>query len=331
MNLRNEAEIMKCWTPNSKTIVTIVCTTYNQEKYIEDAIKGFLIQETNFPFEIIIHDDASADNSPKIIQQYEKQYLKIIRSIYQTENQFSKKISVWSDITFPLSRGKYIAICEGDDYWTDPFKLQKQVGFLETNPDYSLCVGGFTQLVEITQETSIIIKNLKENDYGKNGYTFSLNEMQKSWITKTLTSVFRKDLHDQTNFSDYKHLRDIHYFYHLIRNHKGFYFTENFGVYRIHEGGINSMKQGRVNFNAAYNCYKELYEKNKDEFTRIMNRRHTLGLLNYNLYNKYPGNTWRRNISLFFEAVKLTRRLTEVKYLFTAFIPSDLKTKLMDI
>jgi len=155
--------------------------------------------------------------------------------------------------------------------------------------------------------------------------------MQKSWITKTLTAVYRKAIYDLVDFSVYKHRRDIHIFYHLMKNHKGFYFTENFGVYRIHEGGVNSMKQGRVNNNAAYNCYKELFEHNQDEFNRIMNRVHTLGLLNYNLYNKYPENTWRINVRLFFEAVKLTRKFGEIRFLFTAFIHPGLKNKLREI
>jgi len=114
--------------------VSICCITYNQEKYIKDAIEGFLMQKTEFPFEIIIHDDASTDITADIIREYEKKYPEKITAIYQTENQYSKGVL---PIVMPLkaSRGKYIAFCEGDDYWIDSSKLQKQITEMEKNPE----------------------------------------------------------------------------------------------------------------------------------------------------------------------------------------------------
>jgi len=106
-------------------IVSICCITYNHEKYIRDAIEGFLMQKTLFPIEILIHGDASTDKTADIIKEYEVKYPDIIKPIYQTENQFSKGVSISATYQFPRARGKYIAICEGDDYWTDPHKLQK--------------------------------------------------------------------------------------------------------------------------------------------------------------------------------------------------------------
>ena len=156
MNIRNEIEIIKNWNPNSSLLVTIDCTTFNQEEYISQAIEGFLIQKTNFPFEIRIHDDASTDNTSNIIREYERKYPNLIYPIYQTENQYSKKnISIWADITFPKAKGKYIAICEGDDYWTDPLKLQKQVDFLEANEDYGLV---YTNAAIYIQESDTFTK-----------------------------------------------------------------------------------------------------------------------------------------------------------------------------
>lgn len=119
--------------------VSISCATYNQETYIKDAIDGFLMQETDFPIEILIHDDASTDDTSKIIKEYEKRYPDIIRPIYQKENQFSKNVDV-AKLNLERSKGKYIALCEGDDYWTDPFKLQKQVDYLEQHEDCSSVV-----------------------------------------------------------------------------------------------------------------------------------------------------------------------------------------------
>lgn len=120
-------------------LVSIHCTTYNHEKYIEDAIESFLMQQTNFKYEIIIHDDASTDSTADIIRAYQRKYPDIIKPILQKENQRSKGVSV-TKLNMKRAKGKYIAFCEGDDYWTHPQKLQKQVDYMENNPDCSLCV-----------------------------------------------------------------------------------------------------------------------------------------------------------------------------------------------
>ncbi len=124
---------------NKEIIVSICCATYNHQKYIRDAIESFLMQKTTFPFEILIHDDASTDGTADIIREYEVKYPDIIKPIYQTENQYSRGINPYLAFVYPRAQGKYIALCEGDDYWIDPLKLQKQVDFLEVNPDCSLC------------------------------------------------------------------------------------------------------------------------------------------------------------------------------------------------
>lgn len=118
-------------------LVSINCITYNHEPYIADAIESFLMQKTTFNFEILIHDDASIDRTQEIIREYEKAYPDIIKPIYQTENQYSQGIQV-GQINASRARGKYTALCEGDDYWLDPYKLQKQVDYLEAHPECSL-------------------------------------------------------------------------------------------------------------------------------------------------------------------------------------------------
>lgn len=120
-------------------LVSINCITYNHEKYIAQTIESFLMQETNFDFEILIHDDASTDNTQSIIKEYELKYPSKIKVIYQTENQYSqgKKPSM---LNAQRASGKYIALCEGDDYWTSPHKLQKQIDYMENNDNCSMCV-----------------------------------------------------------------------------------------------------------------------------------------------------------------------------------------------
>lgn len=328
MKLRTENEITKNWGSNSEIMVSITCTAFNHEHFIEDAIKGFLMQETDFPFEIVINDDASTDKTADIIKRYSKKYPRLFNSIFQEENQYSKNKDPFKDIIMPVIRGKYIAICEGDDYWTHKHKLQEQVDFLEKHPEYGVCVGGFTRLVQSTGEMSEIIKHIKKKDPEINGFTFSLTDMQSAWMTKTLTSVIRTNSFFSRDMDKYQHARDIHLFYELVKHSKAFYFMENYGVYRVHEGGINSMKHGKVNFNAAYNCYKELYEHNRDSFTRYMHYRHTLALFNFNIYHSYEGNSVKRNLGLFREAMKLSQGLREYRLLLTAFIPSSFKVKI---
>lgn len=127
-------------------MVSIACFTYNHEDYIRDAIEGFLMQKTNFKFEILIHDDASTDKTAEIIKEYEQKYPELFKPIYQTENQFSQG-SEFVILNLNRAKGKYIAFCEGDDYWTDPYKLQNQVDFMEANEGYSLC-GHKTKIID---------------------------------------------------------------------------------------------------------------------------------------------------------------------------------------
>jgi glycosyltransferase involved in cell wall biosynthesis len=123
---------------STKPLLSICCITYNQEKYLRQCLEGFIMQKANFEYEILVFDDASNDNSQNIILEYSNEYDNII-TFFQTENQWSKGRYGLLEWLFPAAKGKYIALCEGDDYWTDPLKLQKQVDFLEANPDYVLC------------------------------------------------------------------------------------------------------------------------------------------------------------------------------------------------
>ena len=119
--------------------VSILCNTFNHEDYIAKALDCFLMQQTTFDYEILIHDDASSDNTAKIIKQYEEKYPDKVKPIYQTENQYSKNININHTFQYPRAKGKYIAVCEGDDFWTESDKLQKQFVALEVNTDVNMC------------------------------------------------------------------------------------------------------------------------------------------------------------------------------------------------
>src|SRR5262245_28919719 len=131
----------------TKPLVSISCMTYNHAAFIRTCLDHLLVQKTNFPFEIMIHDDASTDGTREIIEEYVSKYPEIIFPFYQKENQYSKGVrGLSSRYNYPRCRGKYVAICEGDDYWTDPYKLQKQVDFLESHEDYVMAYHDFRAL-----------------------------------------------------------------------------------------------------------------------------------------------------------------------------------------
>lgn len=119
--------------------VTVLCMAYNQEQFIRNTLDGFVMQKTNFPFEVLVHDDASTDKTPEIIREYAEKYPGIIIPILSTENHFRAGRNILIEEFYPRIRGKYVANCDGDDWWTDETKLQRQVDFFDTNPGFSIC------------------------------------------------------------------------------------------------------------------------------------------------------------------------------------------------
>lgn len=128
---------------SSDPLVSVYCIVYNQERYVRKCFNGFVNQKTNFRFEVIVHDDASTDGTTSILNEYAEKYPDLIKPIIEVENQYSKHDDSINKIMYPRLRGKYVAVCEGDDYWIDPQKLQKQYDFLENHPEYLMCYTDF--------------------------------------------------------------------------------------------------------------------------------------------------------------------------------------------
>lgn len=168
---KSESEIMKNWKLNNhdEIVVSIRCLAYNHEKYISQCLDGFLMQETSFPFKIVIHDDASTDATAQIIREYEHAYPALIDAIYETENMYSKGDGSLGRIINPHCTGKYLALCEGDDYWTDPQKLQLQFDALEAHPECSLCTCLVARCEENGKPIDDTIPNRNLDLYGING------------------------------------------------------------------------------------------------------------------------------------------------------------------
>lgn len=216
---------------NEDIMVSIVCATYNHVNYIRQCLDSFLMQKTNFAYEILIHDDASTDGTTDIIEEYEKEYPNIIKPIYQTENQYSKGISPTMIYNLPRAKGKYIAMCEGDDYWTDPLKLQKQVDFLENHLEYSVCGHCFQSYIESESK-------LLDYDTGIYG-TYTLEDLiSRNVFCSTLSVVFRKESLDLKRVSRCRRSLDIILAYMLLKAGKGFCMNDVMAVYRIHSMGV---------------------------------------------------------------------------------------------
>ena len=222
---------------NNPILVSICCLTYNHGEFITQALDGFLMQKTSFAFEILVHDDASTDETTKIVQTYQSCYPDIIKPIIQKENQWSKGLrAISATYNFPRAAGKYIAMCEGDDYWTDPTKLQKQVDFLEKNPDYVITYHD----AMVIDDNEKVIKKSKMPDHNKRDYT------QKDLIggktnILTLSMVFRNldSMKEQAEETRYFINGDNFITAQLGLFGKGKYFPEiKPAVYRQHAGGV---------------------------------------------------------------------------------------------
>ncbi|OWU91982.1 MULTISPECIES: glycosyltransferase [unclassified Flavobacterium] len=253
--MRDQNSIILNWTGDiQKPIVSILCDTFNHEKFITETLEGFLNQKTTFPFEIIVHDDASTDNTASIVTEFAQKYPLIIKTVLQKENQYSQKINFWSDITFPMAQGKYIALCEGDDYWIDELKLQKQVDFLESNPDYAITWTDFLT----KKETELI-----PNDFSSTlpaVYTIDFNTLFQPYCTYTLTSLFRKEAVDPLDYKKFKYGKDNTLYALALCNGKGAFLNFQGAVYRWHSGGVYSLKTPFFQRYSSYLNIKEILE-----------------------------------------------------------------------
>lgn len=170
-------------------MVSVCCVAYNHEKYVKKAIESILNQKTNFKFEVLVHDDASLDSTADIIREYEEKYPDIIKPIYQTVNQYSMNIPITNKYQFPRAKGKYIAFCECDDYWTDENKLQKQVNFLEKNKQYIACVHRYIVVDEYNNK-----QNVKTFGYYEKNSVYKFNDFFEKNLPSQIGTLLMRNI-----------------------------------------------------------------------------------------------------------------------------------------
>lgn len=258
-------------------LLSVVTITYNHEPYIAKCIEGVLMQKVNFPIEFIIAEDCSTDGTRAICEKYATKHPKLIRLITSETNIGYNPNELRA---MKAAKGKYIAYCEGDDYWTDPMKLQKQVDFLETNPNYSICFHRCRHWNADTDEYhedacgSIFVNDIQ-------GADLTLDMFFEKWITQPLTMVFRASCFDLSLYGKYKYYRDMHQIYHLLKAGQGYLFAFEGGIRTVHEGGMASKLDIADQCRTAVLIAKEIYSQNKDFPTK----RYYSNMLQWYLYN----------------------------------------------
>ena len=191
-------------------MVSVFCTAYNHKPYIAQALDSFISQKTSFPFEVIVTDDASNDGTTEIISEYAEKYPDIIRFFHQDTNRFSKGINLYEEVMYPNARGKYVAYCEGDDYWCDENKLQQQVEFLDAHPDYSACVhNSFYRYCNSDKADELVIESVGDHDVP---FTTVIKGMSHCFHTSSILGKaellcnppdFQKVAFKEAGFTDY--------------------------------------------------------------------------------------------------------------------------------
>lgn len=259
----------------SEIVVSVCMITYNHEPFIEKAIASVLHQQTNFQYELVIAEDNSSDATRALCEKYAALNPEVIR--LRTAGDKNKGMSQNFLEAIEACKGKYIAFCEGDDYWTDPFKLQMQVDFLENHPECVLSCTRY-EIFDYSRNTFVHddIKLLNPNEKGR---FFNLEEAFSNWITKTLTVVFRRDAFDLRVTSQYKLLRDTHLIFHVLSAGKGYLHNVFTGVYNIHDAGVWSPLSHERKALVTYNVFNELSAIN--QHSDVLRKSYLLSLRDY--------------------------------------------------
>lgn len=262
---------------SSNIEVSVICLTYNHAKYIEKALDSIIAQKTDFPFEIVVHDDWSTDGTTEIIKKYEKKYPDLIKPIYEKENQYSQGKDVFMNVSMPHAKGRYIALCECDDYWTDDRKLQKQYEVMEAHPELDMCACGATEisgfdgleLHDIRPKKEDAVLTVEEVILGGGRYL------------ATASLFFRKSIFD--SFMEFEKIICFDYTYQIKGALRGgiYYLDHKMAVYRRATEGSWSTRVERnkekrsVHVDKEVNMLRELDKETDGKFHAIIAQRIT--------------------------------------------------------
>lgn len=225
-------------------MVAIHCLVYNHEPYLRDCFEGFVMQKTNFRFVAVVHDDCSTDGSASIIREYEAKYPEIIKPIYESENQYSKHD--WSlerimSEAIDATGAKYVAMCEGDDYWIDPLKLQKQVDILEADETLMACCSAYSivdnhsKIIKAKDEKAVV-KDNKEGRY--NLRDFFRDDHRYPTLTVLYRNIHKKEIREKFAHTRNAFLGDWTMWICLLIYGDMYYIDEVTAAYRINPTSV---------------------------------------------------------------------------------------------
>lgn len=273
--------------------VSINCLAYNHERYIRRCLDGFVTQEAGFRFEAVVHDDASTDGTAAIIREYERKYPGIIRPIYETENQYSKQDGSLRRIMEAACTGKYVAFCEGDDFWTDPMKLQRQYEAMEAHPECTICFCKVNKVDRDGKPLGDTIPNdgapvpaiVTLKDFIYNEYYLG------NWILQTSSFFIRREMYrkfielTKTVFRSFP-FGDIPLLLTCFLYGKGFYLPEAMSNYTVYSGGYSSSMKANLqkricNQKKAIQAYRDFDAYTEREYHAYLER----GILRRELLN----------------------------------------------
>ncbi|MBA4317257.1 MAG: hypothetical protein C0412_02550 [Flavobacterium sp.] len=290
-----EAVVMKNWKPLSSIMVSIVCLAYNHELFIGEAMESFLKQETDFPFEILVGEDCSTDNTKEIVLDYIKKYPRIIRIISSPKNVGMQE-NCWR--TLNSANGKYIAFCEGDDFWVYNKKLQMQVDFLEANPEYSITA----HAVKILDNTSRGVTYNPYSDFA--GGKFDTSDILLKHFLPTLSLVFKKSALVIPDWFLLCRSLDILMELILSLSGSGMFFNQVMGTYRHHDGGITKVQTDRSEIykNSCF-LFSQFNIYSERKFEKEVNQR--ISFLNWGMVAiNYKKNDFLGVASFFLKAIR---------------------------
>ena len=275
-------------------LVSVLVTVYNHEKYLEECLSSLVGQKTNFKYEILVHDDCSTDNSKKIIEKFYKKYSEKIVPFFEEENQYSKGVKIIENILIPKMKGKYFCFCEGDDYWIDENKIQKQYDFLEKNQEYKFCV--HNSILVDKNSKFIRKKNVSENDgdltcedfiIGGGGFVCTNSIFSYSYLAKKLPKYF--------NYMSLDYIWQIY----LSSCGKTYCFKDFMSAYRIQSDGSWSFRM----------------KNNKDKYIEHCKKVITvLEMINIDFNYKYNEIFKKTIIIKNFEILRVKRDFKKMRY-----------------
>lgn len=303
----SQDDITKCWRYKDKVYVSLVCITYNQEQYIEQCLISMLAQVTSYQFEIIVHDDCSTDGTRDVLLKYQEKYPDIIKLVLQKENQFSKKRKI-TPLAVAYAQGEYIALCEGDDYWIDENKIEKQLQALLPKPDVDIAFS------PSYKEINGVIKGTL-SQHSKYERCFNLVDVYQGGgaFMPTASLLIKREVFD--NLPDWYYTAPVgDYFLQVLASANGgaLYIPSVMSVYRTEAMGSFTQKSNNKNISDSdikkkhdhYNEYVEL-AGNHIGLTEATIRKtlflNTLSKINYSIGKGRPC----LSVLLFIDLIKL--------------------------